>query len=187
MEYKYKVMRPKRTSMKEKVMRGLLALLLVGGALLYFAKPLYAQELDLTLPETDFDFRQIEEDSFLIQEAINKRLRFIDVKNEPTKRQLRAFYVLNAIDMTTSYHMTRNHPNIYEANILLPGKPSAAQFLVQKLATVPVAAANFEEGQIVIANWIIAAVIMKNIYYYETACRTGANYHHITGQNLNSC
>ena len=119
MEYKYKVMRPKRTSIKEKLMRGVLALLLVGGALLYFANPLHAQELDLTLPETDFDFRQMEQDSFLIQEALNKRLRFINVKNEPTKRQLRTFYILNFIDMTTSYHMTTQHPHIQEPKPIL--------------------------------------------------------------------
>lgn len=185
MEYKYKVMRPKRTSMKEKLIRGALALLLVGGALLYFANPLHAQELDLTLPETDFDFRQMEQDSFLIQEALNKRLRFIDVKNEPSVRTLRTFYILNFIDMSTSYHMTRHHPHIKEGNPLLPGKPSAAQFLTQKLVTVPLAAANLEEEQLVISNWIIGAIIVRNLYIYNSTSRcTDFNYHHITGINV---
>ena len=153
--------------------------------LLLLAIPAHA--LDLTLPETPFDYQQMEEDSMLIQDAINNRLRIFKVKNEPTKRQLRTFYILNAIDMTTSYHMTRNHPHIHESNFLLPGKPTAAEFLLHKSVTTPLAAANLEEGQIVVVNWFIAAVILKNIYLYNTTCKTLPNYHHITGENLNSC
>ena len=63
--------------------------------LLLLAIPAHA--LDLTLPETPFDYEQMNQDSILIQEAMNKRLRFIDVKNEPTKRQLRTFYILKLL------------------------------------------------------------------------------------------
>ena len=144
-----------------------------------------AEELDLRIPETDYDFRQIEEDSLRVQEAINKRLRFIDVKNEPTKRQLKTFYILNFIDMTTSYYMVNNHPHMREANPLLPDHPSAAQFLTQKLITAPLIAANFEEGQLVLANWVLGVVIIKNLYLYNSASRcTKFNYHHITGANI---
>ena len=153
--------------------------------LLLLAIPAHA--LDLTLPETPFDYEQMNQDSILIQEAMNKRLRFIDVKNEPTKKQLRTFYILNAIDMTTSYHMTRNHPNIHEGNFLLPGKPTAAEFLLHKSVTTPLAAANLEEGQLVVVNWLLTAVILKNIYLYNTTCRTMPNYHHTTGKNINPC
>ena len=187
MEYKYTPMRPKRTSIGQKIMRGLLALLLIGAAVLYFANPLHAKELDLTLPETPFDYEQMNQDSILIQEAMNKRLRFVKVKNEPTKKQLRTFYILNAIDMTTSYHMTRNHPHMHESNFLLPGKPTAAEFLLHKSVTTPLAAANLEEGQLVLVNWLLTAVILRNIYLYNTTCRTSANYHHVTGQNINPC
>ena len=153
--------------------------------LLLLAIPAHA--LDLTLPETPFDYQQMEEDSMLIQDAINNRLRIFKVKNEPTKRQLRTFYILNAIDMTTSYHMTSTNPNIKESNFLLAEKPTAAEFLLHKSVTTPLAAANLEEGQIVVVNWFIAAVILKNIYLYNTTCKTLPNYHHITGENLNSC
>jgi hypothetical protein len=145
------------------------------------------QEVDLTLPETPFDFEQMERDSLLIQEAINKRLRFVVVKDEPSKRTLMTFYLLNSVDMVTSYHMTTKHPTLKEANFLLPKKPTAAQFLVHKSVTVPIAAANFNEHQMVIANWILAAVIIHNFYLYENTCRQSPNYHHVTGQNMNPC
>ena len=187
MEYKYTPMRPQRTSIGQKIMRGLLALLLIGAAVLYFANPLHAQELDLTLPETPFNYEQIEQDSLLIQDAINKRLRFVPIKNEPSKKTLMTFYLLNAIDMTTSYHMTRQHPTIKESNFLLPEKPSAAEFIIHKSVTTPIAAANFGETEMVIANWILAAVIIRNFYLYENTCKQSPNYHHVTGQNINPC
>ena len=153
--------------------------------LLLLAIPAHA--LDLTLPETPFDYQQMEEDSMLIQDAINNRLRIFKVKNEPTKRQLRTFYILNAIDMTTSYHMTRQYPTIKESNFLLPEKPSAAEFIIHKSVTAPLAAANFDENQMRVANWILAAVVIRNFYVYETTCRQSPNYHDVTGRNINKC
>jgi len=144
-------------------------------------------KLDLTLPEQEFNFQQIEEDSLRIQNAINNRVRFVKIKNEPSSRTLKTFYILNAIDMTTSFVMTRNHPTLKEQNFLLPGKPSAAEFLIHKSVTAPLAAANLEEGQMIIVNWLLGAVILRNLYLYETTCRTSANYHAVTGQNISPC
>ena len=187
MEYKYTPMRPQRTSMGQKFMRGVLALLLIGAAVLYFANPLHAQELDLTLPETPFNYKQMEQDSLLIQDAINKRFRFVKVTNEPSRKTLMTFYLLNAIDMSTSYHMTKHHPTLKESNFLLPEKPSAAEFIIHKSVTAPIAAANFDQNQMVLANWILAAVVVRNFYLYENTCKQSANYHHVTGQNINPC
>ena len=145
------------------------------------------RQLDLTLPETNFNYVQIKKDSLLIQDSINKRLRFIKIKNEPSKKTLTTYYILNTIDMTTSYYMTRNHPHINEGNFLLPEKPSAAEFLLHKSIMSPLIAANFQEEEIVLANWILAVVILKNLYIYNTTCRNMPNYHHVTGQNLNPC
>ena len=144
-------------------------------------------KLDLTLPETPFNYEQMEEDSLRIQEAINKRLRFVHIKNEPSRKTLMTFYLLNAIDMGTSYHMTRQHPTLKESNFLLPEKPSAAEFIIHKSVTTPIAAANFGETEMVIANWILAAVIIRNFYLYENTCKQSPNYHHVTGQNINPC
>ena len=87
--------------------------------------------------------------------------------------------------MTTSYHMTRHHPQMNESNFLLPGKPSAAEFILHKSVITPLAAANLEEGQLVLVNWILAVVILKNVYLYNSSSRcTEFNYHHITGINV---
>ena len=129
----------------------------------------------------------MEEDSLRIQEAINNRVRFVKIKNEPSSRTLKTFYILNAIDMTTSFVMTRNHPTLKEQNFLLPGKPSAAEFLIHKSVTAPLAAANFDQNQMVLANWILAAVVVRNFYLYENTCRQSPNYHDVTGKNINPC
>ena len=144
-------------------------------------------ELDLTLPETSFNFEQIKEDGILIQNAINNRLRIFNIKEEPSARTLKTFYILNAIDMSTSYYMTRNHRHIKESNFLLPEKPSAAEFLIHKSVTAPLAAANLEQGQMVIVNWALGFVILHNLYLYNNTCRHSANYHDITGQRINPC
>ena len=60
------------------------------------------------------------------------RLRFIHVKNEPSKEQLRYFYIVNFLDMAGSYYFIKNNPNIKEGNFLLPDKPSAAEFILHK-------------------------------------------------------
>ena len=146
-----------------------------------------ADKLDLTLPETPFNYEQMNQDSLLIQQAINQRFRFVKIKNEPSKRTLRTFYILNAIDMSTSYYMTRSHPTIKEANFLLPEKPTAAEFLIHKSVIVPITAANFEEGQMVAVNWVLGFVILHNLYLYNNTCKQTANYHHVTGQNINPC
>ena len=154
--------------------------------------PLYGldketDKLDLTLPETPFDYEQINKDSLLIQEALNKRLRVIEIKNEPSAKTLRTFYILNAIDMTTSYYMTKSHPTLKEANFLLPEKPTAMEFILHKSIVTPLVAANFEEGQMVGVNWVLGFVILHNLYLYQNVCRQSPNYHHVTGQNMNPC
>ena len=160
---------------------------LVMVPMLLLASNNQADSLDLTLPETPFNYEQMKQDSVQIEAAEKKRLRFIKINNEPTKRTLRAYYILNAVDMTTSYVFTRNNPHIKEANFLLPEKPSAAEFILHKSVLTPIIAANLEEEQMVLTNWILAAVIIRNFYLYEEASKcTDFNYHHITGVNV-SC
>ena len=111
-----------------------------------------------------------------------KRLRFIRIHNEPTKAQMRYFWIINAMDMGGSYYYTTHHPNMKEGNPLLPENPSAAQFLLQKGITAPLIAQNFEEGQIIMINFILTAVVLRNHYLYNTTSRCrfppgGANYH----------
>lgn len=90
------------------------------------------------------------------------------------------------MDMTMSWYYVHDHPNIKEGNPLLPEKPNAGQFLLQKGLTVPVVAQNSEAGQIAIANIIITFVVLRNHYLYNTTsrCVGPANYH-VDGYNVN--
>lgn len=84
------------------------------------------------------------------------------------------------VDVGGSYYYIKNNPNIKEGNFLLPDRPSAAQFLLQKGLTTPLVAQNAERGQLMIMNAVITMVVLKNHYLYETTtkCRgpNGANF-----------
>ena len=96
MSYKYTPMKPKKTPFAQKFLRGLIALLLVGAAVLYFTNPLHADELDLTLPETPFDFVQMNKDSKLIKDWEERnKLRFFYNEPLPTDEQIRYSWIVN--------------------------------------------------------------------------------------------
>jgi len=93
------------------------------------------------------------------------------------------------MDMTMSWYYVHNHPNIKEGNPILPEKPNAGQFLLQKGLTAPIIAQNFEASEITMANIIVTLVVLRNHYLYNTASRCvngpgGANFD-IYGNNVN--
>ena len=96
---------------------------------------------------------------------------------------------MNFLDMSMSYHYVHDHPNIKEANPLLPHKPNAGQFILQKTLTAPVLAANASYEDMVFYNVVLTIVVLKNHYLYNTTSRCinppgGANYD-IYGNNVN--
>tara|TARA_Y100000114_G_scaffold29241_1_gene24988 strand:+ start:1403 stop:1741 length:339 start_codon:yes stop_codon:yes gene_type:complete len=103
-------------------------------------------------------------------------LRFFQIENEPTEKQLRYYYFINFLDMTGSYYFTRNNPNIKEANPFLPKKPSAGQFILHKAITTPVVAQNVEAGQMTIMNAAITLVVLKNIHTYQSTPKCAPNF-----------
>ena len=123
----------------------------------------WAQNLDLTIPSSEMpltweldlkDKQEImmgwtccyrtelinsvrqEHSDKLIQLKLKERknkLRFLPVKTEPTKEQLRYFYIINFLDMSMSYYFIKNNPNIREGNFLLPDRPSPLKFIIHKM------------------------------------------------------
>lgn len=96
---------------------------------------------------------------------------------------------MNFLDMSMSYHYTHNHPNISEGNPLLPSKPSAGQFILQKSLTAPVLAANGSYNDLNFYNAVLTIVVLRNHYLYNTTSRcvngaSGANYD-VYGNNIN--
>ena len=112
-----------------------------------------------------------------------KRLRLIQIHNEPSEAQLRYYYLLNFLDMAGSYYFIKNHPNISEGNFLLPDKPSAAQFILHKGITVPFVAQNVDTHQMVIMNSILTLVVLNNWHLYETTPK-GCNNFHVDGYRI---
>lgn len=90
--------------------------------------------------------------------------------------------------MSMSYYYVHDHPNIGEGNPLLPKKPNAGEFLLQKTLTAPVLAANANYNDITFYNTILTLVVLRNHYLYNTTSRcvnalNGANYD-IYGNNI---
>ena len=69
------------------------------------------------LPETKFNFEQIERDAKLIEEAAaarRKRFRFRIIKDEPTIQQIRYSWFINSLDVGTSIYAINNRNNLVE-------------------------------------------------------------------------
>ena len=91
--------------------------------------------------------------------------------------------------MGLSYHYVHKNSNIYEANPLLPKKPSAAEFILHKGMLVPTIAQNSEAGNIRFLNIVLTLVVIRNHHIFNTSptCINGpggANYH-VDGYNIN--
>ena len=91
---------------------------------------LEAEELDLTLPETDFDFRQIEEDGKSIMN-LERNAKF-NIENPKHKY----FLVINILDSASTLYAMENRNTLRESNILLPDIPKAEHLFVQKALSI---------------------------------------------------
>ena len=171
----------------------------------------WAQNLDLTIPSSEMpltweldlkDKQEImmgwtccyrtelinsvrqEHSDKLIQLKLKERknkLRFLPVKSEPTKEQLRYFYIINFLDMSMSYYFINNNPNIREGNFLLPDRPSAAEFIIHKGITTPIVAQNVDAHQMVIMNSLLTMVVLRNWYLYNTTSKCDTFNFHVDG------
>ena len=87
--------------------------------------------------------------------------------------------------MAASYHYVHTHPNIKEANPLLPDTPNLGEFLLQKGLTAPLIGQNLESSEMRAFNIILTLVVLRNHHLYNTTpeCFGGANYH-VDGTNI---
>ena len=165
MSYKYTPMRPKKTPFAQKFLRGLIALLLVGAAVLYFTNPLHADELDLTLPETPFDFEQMNKDSKLIKDWEDRNtLNFFDVQPRPTKEQIRHSWLINSLDLATTIYALETMDNVREGNFILGEQPEVAEVIALKLIVLPLIHQNSNTHQMVLINSVVTAAVVNNLY-----------------------
>ena len=165
MSYKYTPMKPKKTPFAQKFLRGLIALLLVGAAVLYFTNPLHADELDLTLPETPFDFEQMNKDSKLIKDWEDRnRLRFFYNEPLPTDEQIRYSWIVNSLDLATTIYALETMDNVREGNFILGEQPEVAEIIGLKLIVLPLIHQNSNTHQMVFINSVVTAAVINNLY-----------------------
>jgi hypothetical protein len=91
-----------------------------------------------------------------------KRLRFTQSEPSPTGEQLKAFWILNAIDLAMTIYAL-DHPNIYESNPLLGLKPSNRQLISHKLIVGPVVAQNMNQYQMTFVNAALTLAVINNL------------------------
>ena len=123
------------------------------------------------LPETKFNFEQIQRDAKLIEEAAaarRKRFRFRIIKDEPTIQQIRYSWFINSLDVGTSIYAINNRNNLVESNIILGDRPEEWEFLALKLTTVPIAHSNLDTHELKILNSILTFVVARNLYLINT-------------------
>ena len=135
------------------------------------AQSLQSDSLVVKLPETKFNFEQIERDAKLIEEAAaarRKRFRFRIIKDEPTIQQIRYSWFINSLDVGTSIYAINNRNNLVESNIILGDRPEEWEFLALKLTTVPIAHSNLDTHELKILNSILTFVVARNLYLINT-------------------
>ena len=135
------------------------------------AQSLQSDSLVVKLPETKFNFEQIQRDAKLIEEAAaarRKRFRFRIIKDEPTIQQIRYSWFINSLDVGTSIYAINNRINLVESNIILGDRPEEGEFLALKLTTVPIAHSNLDTHELKILNSILTFVVARNLYLINT-------------------
>ena len=85
--------------------------------------------LYLTLPEEDFDFKQIERDTKEIWHYQNKNRIDFDW-NKPSHQY---FFWINIADMASTVYALENRDSLYEGNFLLDDSPEIEELLLQKV------------------------------------------------------
>ena len=123
------------------------------------------------LPESKFNFEQIERDAKLIAEAEaarRKRFRFREIKNEPTLCQLRYSWFINSLDVGTSIYAINNRNNLVESNFILGERPEEWEFIALKSTLLPIAHSNIEAEELRVLNTILTAIVARNLYLINT-------------------
>ena len=125
-----------------------------------------SQEVDLTLPDTPFDFEQMEKDSKLIKEweERNKLRIFNDPDPLPTQKQIRYSWIVHTLDMATTIYALENRDNVKEGNFVLGESPNNIEIIGLKLLILPIVHQNSSEHAMVYFNTITTAAVINNLY-----------------------
>ena len=114
------------------------------------AQSLQSDSLVVKLPETEYNFEQIEKDSKLIEEAIGarrKRFRF-DFQEPVEKSHVITFVVLQIADVYTTYRGLK-YDCVYETNPILGKNPNVQSMLLTKaIVLTPALKFDYDKGKL---------------------------------------
>ena len=124
------------------------------------------QEVDLTLPDTPFDFEQMEKDGQLIKEWEERNYYriFNNPDPLPTKKQIRYSWIVHTLDMATTIYALENRDNVKEGNWILGESPNNIEIIGLKLLILPIVHQNSSEHAMVYFNTITTAAVINNLY-----------------------
>ena len=121
------------------------------------------------LPETEYNFEQIEKDSKLIEKAIGarrKRFRF-DFQEPVEKSHVITFVVLQMADVYTTYRGLK-YDCVYETNPILGKNPNVQSMLLTKaIVLTPALKFDYDKGKLTPKimsemNFLMSLVIANN-------------------------
>ena len=121
----------------------------------------YTKDIKEAIEDTRYDPYEIPED--------RKFLQIIEYNEPPTKGQYRAFYILHALDLITTYEGLKSNPNVREMNFLFHNneRPSLGELIVFKSIVLPLIAINVNSEVMHISNVITAYAIINNYEIYN--------------------
>ena len=124
------------------------------------------QEVDLTLPETPFDYEQMEKDGQLIKEWEEREYYriFNNPDPLPTQKQIRYSWIVHTLDMATTIYALENRDNVKEGNLILGESPNNIEIVGLKLLILPIVHQNSSEHAMVYFNTITTAAVINNLY-----------------------
>ena len=108
-------------------------------------------DLDLTLPEQPAVY--IPPKEFI--------LNLGDYNEPPTKNQMIFFWIINALDVYTTYKGVKK-PHIYEINPVLPKKPKLEELLLQKAIVGGYISQNSSKNYITVLNTGLTLIVLHN-------------------------
>tara|TARA_R100000231_G_scaffold137145_1_gene113176 strand:- start:524 stop:943 length:420 start_codon:yes stop_codon:yes gene_type:complete len=137
------------------------SLLLICGLL--FSTSLWSLNIDIqaAIEHTRYDPYELPKEKKLFQ--------IIEYNEPPTKAQYRAFYILHALDVITTYEGLKSDPNVKEANFLFYNnrRPSLGELVAFKSVMLPFIGNNINSEAMEISNIITAYAIINNYEIYN--------------------
>jgi len=136
-------------------------ILLICGLFVSTASCALNLDLKAVIEDTRYDPYEIPEE--------RKYFQNLEYNEPPTKGQLRAFYILHALDVITTYEGLKSDPNVREMNFLFYNndRPSLGELLLFKSIVLPVIANNVNSEVMQTSNIMIAYAIINNYEIYN--------------------